>query len=89
MANYLIMTDSKAGTVRLTTDHAASSYGSPVLVIEAEDVKGAYGPADTIGDSGIRGADIVAAWDRKLDRTPEERAAAGSYLRQWFEGPQV
>jgi hypothetical protein len=32
----------KGHAIKLTTDHAASSYGIPVLVIDGE----AYGPAD-------------------------------------------
>ncbi len=35
----------------LTTDHAASSYGQPVLVIDSQ----AYGPADIINPSCIFG----------------------------------
>jgi len=87
--NYLILTDDDGGTTRLTTEHAASSYKIPVLVIEAEDVAGVFGPADLIGDSGISGADVVAAWGRAPERTDHERDAARRYLQQWPDGPQI
>lgn len=44
-------------TLTLTTAHAASSYGRPVLVIEGE----AYGPAD-LTPAGVTGAELVNAW---------------------------
>lgn len=40
------MTTAQIGTASLTTDHAASSYGIPVLVFEGR----AYGPDDMITD---------------------------------------
>jgi hypothetical protein len=44
-------------TVTLTTAHAASSYGRPVLVIGGA----AYGPAD-MTPAGVIGADLVRQW---------------------------
>lgn len=44
-------------TVTLTTTHAASSYGMPVLVIEGQ----AYGPAD-MTPAGVTGAELVTTW---------------------------
>jgi hypothetical protein len=44
-------------TLALTTAHAASSYGRPVLVLEGE----AYGPAD-MTPAGVTGAELVTAW---------------------------
>jgi hypothetical protein len=44
-------------TLTLTTAHAASSYGAPVLVIEGE----AYGPAD-MTPAGVTGAELALTW---------------------------
>ncbi len=44
-------------TLILTTAHAASSYGRPVLVLDDE----AYGPADLLPD-GTTAASLVHAW---------------------------
>jgi hypothetical protein len=47
------ITNNQLGYARLTTDHAASSYGIPVLVIDsglrvADAAQGPFGPADTV-----------------------------------------
>jgi hypothetical protein len=56
----------------LTTDHAASSYGQPVLV----DGEGrAHGPGDW--PAGL----IVRKWASRPERTWEEFQAARSFLR--------
>ena len=44
-------------SITLTTAHAASSYGRPVLVIDGQ----AYGPAD-MTPAGIIAADLVREW---------------------------
>lgn len=44
-------------TITLTTAHAASSYGRPVLILEGE----AYGPAD-MTPAGMSAAELAAAW---------------------------
>ena len=48
-------------TLTLTTAHAASSYGRPVLVIEGE----AYGPAD-LTPAGVTGAELALIWAAKF-----------------------
>ena len=53
-------------TLTLTTAHAASSYGRPVLVIEGE----AYGPAD-MTPAGVTGAELVNAWAARFCGDPE------------------
>ena len=77
----------ESGVGRLTTDHAASSHGLPVLVVSGE----AYGPADRLpaGWRALRGGEAVGLWAALPGRTPEERRAARSYCAQWPEGPQV
>lgn len=86
----LILPDQEGGTARLTTDTPASSYGIPVLVIDADDIKAELGPADIVPSSPpITAADIVITWDSQPDRNEEERAAADRYLRQWPDGPQL
>ena len=49
-------------TIILTTTHAASSYGVPVLVIDGE----AYGPAD-MTPAGIIAADLVQEWAARFE----------------------
>lgn len=55
------MTD-RTDTIILTTTHAASSYGVPVLVIDGE----AYGPAD-MTPAGIIAADVVQEWAARFE----------------------
>ena len=86
---FTVVTDEGAGRAVLTDEHAASSYGLPVLVIEAQDVSGVFGPADAIGGTSITAARIVLGWARRPGRTPEERDAAALFLQQWPEGPQL
>ena len=81
--------EDKDAKATLTNEHSASSYGIPVLVIDAGHVSGVFGPADTIGDTAITAAYIVAGWGRNPARTQDERQAAAAFLRQWPEGPQV
>jgi len=92
--NYLILTDADSGTARLTDETCASRYGLPVLVIDAEDCQGDFGPADLIGnldrpESLMHAAEVVAAWGRAPERTDDERDAARRYLQQWPDGPQI
>jgi hypothetical protein len=94
MAEYLILSDPRGGRAILTTEASGSSYGIPVLVVEADDIQGEFGPADLIVDPAqperaVRGADLVAAWALAPERTPEEREAARRYLGQWPAGPQI
>ena len=83
------------GTIRLTNQTAASSYGIPVLVIEdAGPLNGEFGAADIVGgwdgpDTAAVGAVIVMKWAAKPERTEDERGAARMYLQQWPEGPQL
>ena len=53
--------DSEIESITLTTAHAASSYGVPVLVIDGQ----AYGPAD-MTPAGITAADLVQKWARRF-----------------------
>lgn len=66
-------------TITLTTAHAASSYGRPVLVIDGE----AYGPAD-MTPAGVIGAELVGQWAASFTSTrdPEARSA---HLREALE----
>jgi len=70
----------------LSTEHATSSHGVPVLVIQGE----AYGAADRLpaGWRGLRGGEAMTLWCA-MGRTPEERQAARAYCAQWPEGPQI
>ncbi len=67
----------------LTDEHAASSYGIPVLV--APDGE-ALGPLDIIGESGGTGNTwrparfMVERWLRLASRTAGERTAGGRFL---------
>jgi len=58
------MLDGYETEAELTTDHAASSYGRPVLVIDTGDALGT--------------ADVALADYRILEATDEERAALAS-----------
>lgn len=94
MSEYVILTDSEGGTAILTDETAACRYGIHVLLIDAEDLKGEFGPADLIGDLDrpetlMHAAEPVLAWALKPERTPEEREAARRFLAQWPEGPQL
>lgn len=64
-------------TYTLTTDHPASSYGLPVLVVDGE----AYGPSDIL-PSGESAAAWVARWRSARERTPEELEATAAFMRQ-------
>lgn len=74
----------------LTTDHAASSYGIPVLLIEGV----AYGPADRV--PGLPNADIFGGTTAASlvaglsDNAPNNaKILADKYLRSWPTGPQL
>jgi len=62
-------------TPALTTDHAMSSDGVPVLVVDGE----VYGPGDVLPD-GCPAAAWVQDWSRGPERTPEELEMAGRFL---------
>lgn len=64
-------------TVTLTTDHAASSYGMPVLVVDGE----AYGSLDIL-PNGDYAVEWVMRWRLEPDRTAEELEAAAAFMRQ-------
>lgn len=90
MSDYLILSDDDGGTARLTTESASSSQGNPVLVFDAYDIRGDFGPADALPtDQPITGADLVARWGNELERTEAERSAARRFLSQWPDGPQI
>jgi hypothetical protein len=63
--------------VELTTEHSASSYGVPVLVLDGL----AYGPGDVL-PSGEQAASLVGRWSLLPERTPEELDDASRYLAQ-------
>ncbi len=71
----------------LTTEHAASSDGLPVLVIAGQP----YGAADRLpaGWRGLRGGEAVVLWAALAERAAAERALARAYCAQWPEGPQI
>jgi len=48
----------------LTTEHASSSYGRPVLVVDGQ----AYGPGDRLPDGRIAG-DLVQDWADRFTST--------------------
>lgn len=78
-AEVLAEMDASSGApeVLLTTEHAASSYGRPVLVLAGQ----AYGPADPL-PSGETAAVYVGRWSLDPDRTPEDLALAQAFLSQ-------
>lgn len=76
---------SPSAEVALKTDHAASSYGIPVLVLGGK----AYGPHDMLPGTGLLGGEVVRrylAGCPPLDgagawvRTPEGEKLAQSFL---------
>lgn len=69
--------------IKLTTNHAPSSYGVPVALIDGQ----ACGPVD--GMYGQSAARHVADWATQPERTAEEIDAAGKFLSQWPDGPQL
>jgi hypothetical protein len=89
--NHQILVDARGGEAFLTTDSPASSYGIPVLRIDADDLQGDFGPSDLLGapPTAMPAAALVAHWARQPERTAAERAAAEMFLRQWPEGPPV
>ena len=87
--DFTIWTDDDGGTIRLTTNSPASHYRLPVLVVDAADLSGDFGPADLLGTSGIYAADLVAQWGSEEARTETERAAARRFLDQWPGGPTL
>jgi hypothetical protein len=61
--------------VLLTTDHAASSYGVPVLLIDGQ----AYGPGDIL-PSGDLAAAYVGRWSLLPGRTREDLDAVARFM---------
>lgn len=61
----------------LTTEHAAASYGIPVLIQDDQ----AYGPSDLL-PSGEYPATVVARWSLLPERTEEELEQAQAFLSQ-------
>lgn len=78
-AEVLAEMDASSGApeVNLTTEHAASSYGLPVLVLSGQ----AYGPTDLL-PSGEAAAVYVGRWSLDSNRTPEDLALAQAFLSQ-------
>jgi hypothetical protein len=64
-------------TYTLTTDHAASSYGLPVLVCDGE----AYGPGDIL-PSGESAAEWVTRWMRSPGRTAQDLEVGWAFVGQ-------
>lgn len=64
-------------TIILTTEHAASSYGLPVLAVDGEP----YGPADIL-PSGEPAVAWVTRWSTEPARTADELDMARAFLRQ-------
>ncbi len=60
-------------TLTLTTNHAASSYGQPVLLLDGE----AFGPAD-ITPAGMTGGELVTTWAARFIR--EDHPARLAFL---------
>lgn len=78
------------GSTVLTDEHEAASPGRPVLLVEAEDVRGVFGPRDLItgpGGEQIHAASVVVGWASEDGRTPEELAAAHAFLSQLVPAP--
>ena len=68
--------------VELTTDHAASSHGIPVLVVNGE----AYGPHDSvpIGKGSVKATTVVTAGTRgwvDCQLTPDELETCRAWVR--------
>lgn len=62
-------------SLTLTTAHAASSYGVPVLVIDGE----VYGPGD-MTPAGVTGAELVTTWARRFANLGKAEKAADLLL---------
>lgn len=83
MTGRITIYRSAEGAAVLTTEHAASSYGVPVLVVGGE----AYGPGDAL-PSGFPAGDLVrrfvnganAGAGRWGPRNPKTLAAARVFL---------
>jgi len=73
-------------TLTLTTAHAASSYGRPVLMIEGQ----AYGPAD-MTPAGVTGAALVNAWAGRFagQEQPGRAAEMEAALRALWRGAMI
>lgn len=96
MATVNLSRDTDEARIELSTDHAASSYGLPVALLDGElvDHTDEIGPGVTIADAVYaRATDIVAAQkagERHSYRLPLiARRMAIAYLQQWPEGPQI
>lgn len=80
-----IINDEACGTVVLTTDHADSCFGVPVLLIGPDAAPQgctefeALGPGDTV-PGGARAYEIVSRWADDERRSELERAFASSFL---------
>ncbi len=67
---------SEPRTIVLSSDHAASSYGVPVLLLDGDPTP--YGPADWTPYGPA--SDLVLLWSRQPERTLRERADAEMFL---------
>jgi len=88
----LVWIDNNGGTATLATDTVSlTNLGRPVLVLRTAELKGKYGPADTItlkGDASTA-ASIVRSWAVEPGRSRYEIERAQLFLSQWPEGPQI
>lgn len=63
--------------ITLSTEHAACSYGLPVVVADGQ----AYGPGDVL-PGGKLATEWVLLWASEPGRTPGERDDAARFLAQ-------
>lgn len=81
-----VIADRRGARAVLVTDHPMAG-GRPVLLVQAGDVSGLYGPRDVLRTASA-GA-LVEVWAEQSGRTEAELEAARAFLGQWPEGPQV
>lgn len=81
----VVLMQEDGGSTVLTDEHEAASPGRPVLVVEADDVRGVFRPRDLItgpGGEQVHAASVVVGWASEEGRTIEELAAAHAFLSQ-------
>jgi hypothetical protein len=84
--NDIEVTDEKGITIGiLTTEHPASSYGRPVLVVGGV----TYGPRDVLSGNGAVAAYAVSSWATNPFLPDDAYTMAAAFLSQWPEGPQI
>ncbi len=80
----MVETPDRRPVAVLTDEHAASSYGVPVLVVAGE----ALGPKDPLPFVETA-ADRVLSWASHPSIDAERRELARRFLASWPEGPQM